>query len=176
TFPWVLVPDAWFKSKGKNTQGGLQIRPISEDLLNSYEPGDVRKSFSIQQGYTTRDGVSDPRSFFEKYVDLSKVPDDRHDWSINYMVLRLTNVLLLKAECILNGASGSQGDVDNIVNEIRDRAGLPPISNVTLKELMEVRRKEFAGEGKRWHALVRSGLVVDKMKAWIQKDDVQDKI
>ncbi|HLR37702.1 MAG TPA: RagB/SusD family nutrient uptake outer membrane protein, partial [Chitinophagaceae bacterium] len=176
TFPWVLVPDAWFKSKGKNTQGGLQIRPISEDLLNSYEPGDVRKSFSIQQGYTTSDGVSDPRSFFVKYVDLSKVPDDRHDWPINYIVLRLTNVLLLKAECILNGASGSQGDVDNIVNEIRDRAGLPPISNVTLKELMEVRRKEFAGEGKRWHALVRSGLVVDKMKAWIQKDDVQDKI
>ncbi len=177
TFPWVLVPDAWFRSKGKNTQGGLQIRPISEDLLSSYEPGDVRKSFSIQQGYTTSDGVTESRSFFVKYVDLSKVPDNRHDWPINYIVLRLTNVLLLKAECILNGASGgSQADVDDIVNEVRQRAGLNAISNVTMEDLMATRRKEFAGEGKRWHALVRSGMVVDKMKAWIQTEDVQNKI
>ncbi len=37
---WVLllpgywVPDTWFQSQGKATQGGLTIRPVSNDLLN----------------------------------------------------------------------------------------------------------------------------------------------
>jgi hypothetical protein len=37
---------------------------------------------------------------------------------------------------------------------------------------MEERRKEFAGEGSRWHDLVRSGLVTTKIPAWIAAEDV----
>jgi hypothetical protein len=172
TFPWVLVPDAWFHSNGKNTQGGLMIRPVSNDLLNSYESGDIRKAFSIQTGYTS-EGVTELRSFFKKYVDLTKVPTNRLDWPINFIVLRYTDVLMLKAECILNGASGTQTEVDNIVSQIRDRAGLTAITNVTLPQLMEERRKEFVAEGLRWHDLVRSGLVETKIPQWIQQEDVQ---
>ena len=51
TFPWVLVPDTWFQSLGKPVQGGLTIRPVSVDLLNSYAATDTRKAFSIQSGY-----------------------------------------------------------------------------------------------------------------------------
>jgi hypothetical protein len=65
TFAWVLVPDTWFQSQGKATQGGLTIRPVSNDLLNSYEAGDTRKAFSIQSGYTYN-GVTETRSFFKK--------------------------------------------------------------------------------------------------------------
>jgi hypothetical protein len=148
------------------------IRPVSNDLLNSYESDDIRKNFSIQTGYTS-EGVTEIRSFFKKYVDLSKVPTNRLDWPINFIVLRYTDVLMLKAECILNGASGSQTEVDNIVFQIRNRAGLNAINNVTLSQLMEERRKEFAAEGLRWHDLVRSGLVDTKIPAWMQVEDVQ---
>lgn len=172
TFPWVLVPDTWFQSQGKNIQGGLTIRPISTDLLNSYEAGDVRKSFSIQSGYTYN-GNTEINSFFKKYVDISKVPNNRVDWPINFIVLRYTDVLMLKAECILHGASGTQETVDGIINQVRNRAGLGPVSNVTLSTLMEERRREFAAEGSRWHDLVRSGLVTTKIPSWIQAEDVR---
>lgn len=173
TFPWLLAPDAWFQAIGKPTQGGLTIRPISNNLLTSYEAGDTRKAFSIQPGYTTATGVTETRSFYKKYIDLTKVPTNRLDWPINFIVLRYTDLLMLKAECILHGATGSQTDVDAIVNQVRARAGLTPIANVTLARLMEERRKEFAGEGSRWHDLVRSGNIESVMTSWIAAEDVQ---
>ena len=173
TFAWVLVPDAWFQAQGKGTQGGLSIRPISNDLLNAYDAADIRKAFSIQTGYTYN-GVTETRSFFKKYVDLTKVPTNRLDWPINFIVLRYTDVLMMKAECILHGAPGTQAEVDKIVNDVRVRASLPgTLVNVTLPQLMNERRKEFAAEGSRWHDLVRSGLVETTMTTWIPVEDVQ---
>ncbi|MDP4225238.1 MAG: RagB/SusD family nutrient uptake outer membrane protein, partial [Bacteroidota bacterium] len=46
------------------------------------------------------------------------------------------------------------------------------VSNVTLKQLMDERRREFAAEGLRWHDLVRSGLVESTINAWIPKEDI----
>jgi hypothetical protein len=173
TFPWVLAPDNWFQELGLGTQGGLTIRPVANNLLNSYETADTRKAFSIQQGYTANN-VPESRSFFKKYIDVTKVPkNSRLDWPINFIVLRFTDILMLKAECILHGAPGTQADVDAIVNQVRNRAGLGIISNVTLAQLMEERRKEFAAEGTRWHDLVRSGLVESVMTTWIVAEDVQ---
>jgi hypothetical protein len=178
TFPWVLVPDGYFQSLGKPIQGGLQIRPISNNLLNSYEAGDIRKTFSIQAGYSIPKGVTETRSFFKKYVDVTQVPASRTDWTINFIAIRYTDILMLKAECVLHGAAGSQAtDVDAVVNAVRVRAGLAGnMVNVTLPQLMEERRKEFAGEGSRWHDLVRSGLVETVIPAWIAADDVEKKI
>lgn len=176
TFPWVLVPDAYFQSQGKAIQGGLTIRPTSDVLISSFETGDLRKTFSIQTGYVYN-GVSEPRSFFKKYVDLTKVPTNRVDWPINFIALRYTDILMLKAECILKGASGTQAEVDAIVNQVRARAGLTTtVSNVTLAQLMAERQKEFMAEGSRWHDLVRSGLVTTVIPAWITAVDVQKQI
>jgi len=173
TFPWVLVPDTWFQSLGKTTQGGLTIRPVSNDLLNSYEASDLRRNFSIQTGFTFN-GSTETRSFFKKYVDLTRVPtNNRLDWPINFIVQRYTDILMLKAECILHGAAGTQAEVDAIVNQVRQRAGLTPLASITLAQLMEERRKEFAAEGGRWHDLVRSGFVETKIPAWIAAEDVQ---
>lgn len=156
-------------------QGGLTIRPVSNSLLNSYEATDIRKTFNIQTGYTYN-GVTETRSFFKKLVDLTKVPSNRVDWPINFIVMRYTDVLMLKAECILKGAPGTQAEVIAIVNQVRQRAGLGTVASVTLPELMEERRREFAGEGSRWHDLVRSGLVETVIPAWIATEDVQKQI
>jgi hypothetical protein len=77
----------------------------------------------------------------------------------------------MKAECILNGAAGSQITVDAIVNQVRARAGQPAISNVTLAQLFDERRREFAGEGSRWFDLQRSGNLITIMNAWIAVED-----
>jgi hypothetical protein len=172
TFSWLLAPDAWFQSLSKPIQGGLTIRPVSVDLLNSYAAGDTRKAFSIQSGFTNN-GVVETQSHFKKYIDITKVPANRLDWPINFIVLRYTDVLMLKAECILKGAPGTQTEVDAIVSQVRNRAGLGAVSNVTLPQLMEERRKEFAAEGSRWHDLVRSGLVETLIPAWIAVEDVR---
>ena len=173
TFPWVLIPDAWFLSVGKVVQGGLTIRPVAVDLINAYNALDNRKAFTIQAGFTNA-GVTETRSFFKKYVDLTKVPNNRVDWPINFIVTRYTDILMLKAECILNGATGgSQADVDGIVTSVRNRAGIPGIaSGTTLSQLLAERRKEFAAEGSRWHDLVRSGTIETVMPAWIAAEDV----
>lgn len=178
SYPGIMVPDTYFAAISKNTQGGLTIRPVSNDLLQSFEAGDVRKAFTIQTGYTNTNGQVETRSFLKKYVDITKVPTISQDWPINFIVLRYTDVLLLKAECVLHGAGGTQAaDVDAIVNLVRERAGLTgDKTNVTLGELMAERRKEFAAEGNRWHDLVRSGLITTIMPSWIASEDVQHKI
>ena len=175
TFPWLTVPDSWFQSQGKPIQGGLTIRPVSVDLLNSFDSGDAREAFYINGPYTYN-GVTQTESFMKKWIDLTQVPSNRIDWPINFIVSRYTDILMLKAECILHGAAGSQTDVDDIVNQVRARAGLAPISNVTLPQLFDERRKEFAGEGSRWHDLVRSGQVESIMQAWIATEDVKNQM
>ncbi|MBS1654905.1 MAG: RagB/SusD family nutrient uptake outer membrane protein, partial [Bacteroidetes bacterium] len=85
--------------------------------------------------------------------------------------IRYTDVLMLKAECILHGAPGTQADVDAIVNQVRARAGLAAMSNVTLAQLFDERRREFAAEGLRWFDLQRSGNLVTIMNAWRTVED-----
>ncbi len=172
TFPWVLVPDTWFQSKGFATQGGLTIRPVSTDFLNTYEKDDVRKDFSIQQGFVNGP-VAENRPFIKKFVDLNNVPtSSRMDWPINYIVFRYTDLLLLKAECILNGAAGTPADVDAIVNKVRSRAGISNnLTGVSKAQLLEERRREFIGEGTRWFDLIRSGTVESTMTNWIKTED-----
>lgn len=139
----------------------------SENLLQSYETGDIRPDFSVQDGYTNQNGDFSPEQFIKKFLDLNNLGIDRFDFGLNFPVLRYTDVLMMKAECLLK-TNGSQAEVDLIVNDVRERAGLGTVSNVTYEELMEERRREFIGEGLRWHDLVRSGLVLDVINNWIE--------
>lgn len=85
---------------------------------------------------------------------------------------------MLKAECVLNGSPGTPAtDVDAVVNQIRTRAGVgtPALTGVTLAQLYDERRKEFADEGSRWFDLQRSGNLVLIMNAWIAVDDATRK-
>jgi hypothetical protein len=174
TFPGLLLPDKYLTSVGTYVYG-IQTRPVSNGLLNSYTESDLRKACSVKMGYSYQ-GNTDSRPLFVKYFDPANKGINSSDWPINFIVLRYTDVLMLKAECILHGATGSQTDVDAIVNMVRQRAGAPLTANVTLPFLMEERRREFIGEGLRWHDLVREGMAVTTMNSWIATDDVQHKI
>jgi len=175
TFPWQLVPQAYFNAlpTGNPTLGGALGTPsISNNLLAAYASNDTRKSPFFHTTPYNNLGTIDNHAFFRKYLDTTKIPTTtRFDWGINFIAIRYTDILMLKAECILHGAPGTQGDVDAIVNQVRARAAQPAISNVTLAQLFDERRREFAGEGLRWFDLQRSGSLITIMNAWIAIED-----
>ena len=173
-FPSHLAPVAYWTSNGiSNSFGngyGASTFPVSKSLVNSYTTNtvsgtDVRYPFNVATTYA-------PGPFIKKYIDVPKRGLSGRDWSINFIVLRYTDILLMKAECILRGAPGNQADVDAIVNRVRARAGVGPLTNVTLATLMQERQREFLGEGLRWNDLVRSGLAVTQMNAWRAADAI----
>lgn len=175
TFPWGLVPNTYFSALSSNTvaNGQLGFPSVSNDLLNSYSSTDTRKSPTIHTTPFVTSGSADAHPFIRKYLDTTKIPtNSRFDWGINFIAIRYTDILLLKAECVLHGAPGSQAtDVDAVVNQVRTRAGLTPLAGVTLAQLYDERRREFAGEGTRWFDLQRSGNLLTIMNNFEATED-----
>jgi len=166
-FPWLLSPQNYFNSfpTGNTAANGLIGNPnVSYDLLNDFDSNDARKSPTIHTTPFSYNGTVDAHPFFRKYLDTTQIPTSRFDWGINFIAVRYTDILMLKAP-------GSQSDVDDIVNRVRSRAGLDPITGVTLAQLYDERRREFANEGSRWFDLQRSGNLVTIMNAWIAVED-----
>jgi len=173
-FPSHLAPVAFWTGQGiSNSYGngyGASTFPVTASLVKSYTTNtvsgaDVRYPFNVATAYTRG-------PFIKKYIDIAKKGTAGTDWPINFIVLRYTDVLLMKAECILHGAAGSQADVDAIVNRVRTRAGVGPIANVNLETLMNERQREFLGEGLRWNDLVREGFAVSQMNRWRTADGI----
>ncbi len=81
----------------------------------------------------------------------------------------------MKAECILQGAAGTQTEVDDIVNTVRTRAQVDSVSNVTLdfywKKEESFWARDYAGT-----ILTRTGKVLDIMNAWIPTVDLGDQM
>jgi hypothetical protein len=192
-FPSQLVPDAYWSGLNFSGYGngyGSASYNVSKNLLQSYRNSvymstgtvDKRDTFSIKHAYPTNSStptvLDTTRPFIKKYLNPALKGKDRADWPINFIVLRYTDVLMMKAECILHGAPGTQADVDAIVKQVRDRAGVgtPALTNVTLPILMEERRREFLGEGIRWNDLVRENMFVTTMNAWRVSDTLTSTI
>lgn len=94
------------------------------------------------------------------YLPSSQLIPGRTAYGSNkhYIVYRYAETLLIYAEALLQGASGSAMSADQAVNMVRDRAGLPPISGVTLDQLVDEKYAELAMEwGKRFLDMVRLG-------------------
>ncbi|MBN2213453.1 MAG: RagB/SusD family nutrient uptake outer membrane protein [Bacteroidales bacterium] len=177
-FPGEFAGRAWWNSVAIPWDIALETKDVSEDMINSYDTIDKRFDVNIQldiPDLASGDTIYDPTCIKYCSSDPQYWGVDRFDFPINFIVLRYTDVLMMKAECILNGASGTQGEVNQIVNDVRDRAGLNPLpGDITLDDLMAERRKEFFGEGLRWHDLVRSGKVLDMINAWIPVEDIRE--
>ena len=93
-------------------------------------------------------------------------PSYYNNWSFNgygfdhnVRVLRYSDVLLMYAEALLNGAPvGSSGlSALDAVNIVRGRAEIPLLEIVTLQDVWDERRAEFALEEDRFFDLVRTG-------------------
>jgi starch-binding outer membrane protein, SusD/RagB family len=149
----------------QGTAGGLNIP--TENLINSFEKGDLRKtmidtSFIDHSWGTYHDSIV---PFTRKFWD----PDHAVQFQTgnNFPLSRYPHVLLMLAECY---ARTGNGDSDGLVNQVRKRAGLSELDNVTIDDIIHERRVEFHCEADRWGVLVRTEKAIEVMTAHGQEE------
>ena len=105
------------------------------------------------------------------FTDMDATIIDRTYWPQNFPILRIEDVMLMYAEVVGNTSEGLR-----MVNKIRTRAGLEALpSTLTNEEFQDAvaneRRWELAGEGIRWHDLVRQNKYVETLQNMFENDD-----
>jgi starch-binding outer membrane protein, SusD/RagB family len=76
----------------------------------------------------------------------------------NFTCIRYAEILLMHAEALTQGASGSVMSADAAVNAVRARAGLAPLSGVTNAQVMDEKFAELGMEwGTRFYDMIRLG-------------------
>ncbi|MGE8290832.1 MAG: RagB/SusD family nutrient uptake outer membrane protein [Sphingobacterium sp.] len=85
-----------------------------------------------------------------------------NDW----VVFRYSDVLLMQAEAILRGGTGSASEALDLVNKIRTNRGVTNFTSLTLENLLDERARELYWEGWRRQDLIRFGKF---LLAWQEK-------
>ena len=108
--------------------------------------------------YASIDALSFNPSDITNDTFNAKFPTDGEIGDNDWIVLRYADVLLLYAEAIM-GAADSTTDTRAIdaFNQVRARAGLEEVANLTKQELLDERKVEFAYENQRLYDLIRFG-------------------
>ena len=176
SYPGVMIGGGYFGYLGLSfSPGGVETKAVSNDMVSTYATTDTRLSFNVLSSYTYQN-IAYNTPLLKKFVDVTAKGSTYTDWGNNFIVMRYADILTMKAECILHGQGGTTTDALTLVNPLRTRANQPALTALTLSDLLTERRREFLGEGLRWHDLVREGVVLDVMNAWVLKDDVGNKI
>ncbi len=115
-----------------------------------YEPWQVKLDLSSSP-YEKTAGAR-----MKKYaIDLVATKDGNQ--SDNDIVLfRYADALLMQAEALLRDMGPNETSTA-LVNQVRTRAGMPALDNVTLDDLLDERLRELAWEGWRRNDMVRYG-------------------
>jgi len=146
--------------------GGWNIPTF--DMVAAYEPGDLRKDASIGF-YEAEDSpewsdvaIGDTIPYVKKYIhpfDTINRTDD------NWPVYRYADALLFLAEAL--NEVGQTGEAYAPLNEVRQRAGLDPLSGLAQDQFRDAvlheQRVEQAFENKRWFQLLRTGRTLEVM-------------
>lgn len=158
-----------------NRLSGYGVTSITNETYQKFEDAEygnpaefqVRCPKFVPYGATADDGL--PGYEFPKNAeDNTKMP-----------LYRLADILLLKAEALVQCSNPDfQGAID-IVNDIRERAGWTreatlqeyPTKEAILKLITDERTIEFWGEGKHWFDLVRNNLVKEYLDDYIRNAD-----
>jgi hypothetical protein len=83
------------------------------------------------------------------------LPDNDLTSPVNYRVMRYADVLLMAAEA--HYQLGQSSTAQQLVNQVRGRAGIPGIPVNSIDVIYRERRYELSGEGLRFFDLVRTG-------------------
>ncbi len=120
----------------------------SEDATFILPSGNIWKYRGIEAGGGATSGTTLPRS-------------DARDLSPNWIVYRVADIYLMKAEALIMKGAENYGPATDIINQIRTRAGITlPLSQGSneremLSLVQDERAREFVAEGKRWFDLLR---------------------
>lgn len=132
---------------------------LTNQLLSSFDAGDQRKLAWV--GNTISSGLT--YSYPNKYKIGSFNSDAGQPSLEYYMVLRLAEAYLIRAEATANGAPGGIATAIADLNTIRHRAGLDDLSDdLSQQQVIDAVAKEnqvefFAEWGHRWFDLKRTG-------------------
>lgn len=124
--------------------GGRREVAPSQDLLDAFEAGDVRKD--LIEG---NDNIS--TAFLNKYTDVATGTDQPY-------VFRYADILLMYAEVL---ARENDSNASTYINAVRTRAGLSDVnlnSGNVVDLIQQERRVELYGEGDRWNDIKRLGI------------------
>lgn len=172
---WQLQQNTSTSSLKNATPEGLWFLPsrryidgarvsITNELLNAFEPGDKRREDWVDSTTNANTVPVRPMQFYPaKYKTGSDNGQDNAPATEYYMVFRLAELYLVRAEATARGASGGHTAAINDLNRIRNRAGLPNIPASSTKDqviaaVAQERRIElFAEWGHRWFDLRRTG-------------------
>ena len=92
------------------------------------------------------------------YLPSEQLTPGRTDYGTNknFTCIRYAGILLMYAEALTMGASGTAGTADDAVNAVRARAGMTALSGVTHDQVMDEKYAELAMEwGDRFYDMVR---------------------
>ncbi|MGB3155690.1 MAG: RagB/SusD family nutrient uptake outer membrane protein [Chitinophagaceae bacterium] len=154
---------------------GWGFNTPSQNLVNVYEPGDLRKAATILvsgstlwDGFVTSNTLPNPYYNYKAYVSLTAESYfDRGQSNKNLRVCRYGEILLIKAEVEneLNDTTASK----IALNQLRIRAGLLPvlaISQASMRDkIYKERRVEMAFEHDRMFDLRRTGRAAAVLQA-----------
>lgn len=168
------LPGITLENKGWGKYNGWGYYMPTNSLYEEFEEGDYRRGVTIlkfgdeftyfgeKRRYQSENSLSGYQlnkylyEFqFEDAIGNYVNSDGNNPGTIyNVPIMRYAELLLMKAEAlIMQGLNG-----DEPLNKVRNRAGLPPVTNATMEDLKHERRVELAGEfADRHFDLVRWG-------------------
>jgi hypothetical protein len=156
--------------------GGAGIARPTASLFNAYTSADQRKAITfltsyVFNGVTTNLSITDPDPTkavaFQKLWDKTAKTNGGEGTSIP--ILRYADVLLMYAEALNEAGNGPTAEAYAALNRVRTRAGLAALSGLSYQAFKEAvwleRRLELTFEGHRRFDLVRTGRLLDAVKA-----------
>lgn len=145
-------------------EGRLEVA-ATKALYDAFADEDLRKDTAVVQ--------EGDIYYLNKYTDVVNLSD-------NGIVLRLAEMYLIKAEALNELNYVADGEAFDLLNEVRNRAGLADLDasmaasqEEFLQYIKEERRRELAGEGHRWFDLIRYGDAVEMLeeKGTLRRDN-----
>ncbi|MEQ5791599.1 RagB/SusD family nutrient uptake outer membrane protein [Muricauda sp. NFXS6] len=150
-----LFTNDFSPSTDLQTGSGFGRNRPTVSMMEAYEDGDERYDVSMGDTYMNLEGEVVEQRYVKKYQSDLAIENDS---DINFVVLRYADVLLMLAEAL-----GETPESYDLINEVRNRAGLPDIDASTPgtfeDKLLQERRVELAFENHRWPDLKRFGAV-----------------
>lgn len=143
---------------------GWGFNTPSIQLSNSYQSGDVRKNATVLfvpstlwDGFIAPTTWNNSRYNYKAYQSSIAEPwnGNKGETAKNLRILKYSDLLLIHAEAAIK--LGNTSDALTQVNTIRNRAGLPSLTSLTIDDLYNERRWEMAMEHDRWFDLIRTG-------------------
>ena len=97
------------------------------------------------------------------YMDVAVTSANQRNQSNDVPVFRYADILLMKAEAILRGATATNGQTpQSLVNQIRSYVNAPALTVApSLQDVLDERAREFADESWRRNDLIRYGKFED---------------